>query len=60
MVVKESQRTANFTKNNEFQLLNGIKKCSLKQIVSLTCTLKEKFFAVATFEGLLVISFERD
>ena len=39
-------------KDNVFQLSHEIKKHSLKQVASITNTVKKKFFAAATFEGL--------
>ena len=37
-------------KNNDFQLKRN-KKHSLKQVISITCTLEKKFSVAATFEG---------
>ena len=31
-----------------------------KQVVTITCTLGRKFFAVATFEGFRVVSFQTE
>ena len=33
---------------------------TLKQAVSVTCTLEKKVFAAGTFEGLWVLSFQRE
>ena len=32
----------------------------LKQVVTVTCTLRKNFFAVATFEGFRVVSFQTE
>ena len=48
-------------KNNALQCLpvsTWNKKYLWKQIVIITYTLEKKLFAVATFEGLLVVSFK--
>ena len=41
-------------------MLKWKKKHLSKQVVSITCTLEETFFAAATFEGLWVVSFETE
>ena len=45
---------------NSFQQSHGIKKYPLKQVVRITYTLEKMFFAVATFEGLGVVSFQTE
>ena len=44
-------------KNNVFQLSHRIKKYLEKQVVTVTYTLEQRFFAVATFEGLFFLVF---
>ena len=41
-----------FLKKHCFPVITWNIKNSLKQIISITCMLKKKFFAAATFEGL--------
>ena len=39
-------------KNNAFQLSHGVKKHSLKQVVTIIYTLEKNVFAAASFKGM--------
>ena len=60
MVVGKALRiTIIFHKKQCLPLITRKKKHSLKQTVSVPCTLEKKVFAAATFEGLWVLSIWR-
>ena len=45
---------------NIFQLTNGEKKHSMKQVTPITYTLEKRFYATATLEGLCVVTFQTE
>ena len=50
----------NFYKANVFRLLHEMKSYLWNRDEPITYTLKKSFFAVATFEDLLVVSFQTE
>ena len=57
---KNFKVTKNLYKKQWLQVIKWNKKHSSNQVLSITCTLEERFFAAATFEGLWVVSFDTE
>ena len=58
MVEGTSGSQETFIKKNIVQLSQGIKNIYRMQVITIAYTLEKRFFAVATFEGLWVVSFQ--
>ena len=58
--LKTSQSNDKLLQKQWLPVIKWNKKHSSKQVVSITCTLEEKFSTAATFEGLRLVSFEAE
>ena len=55
---RDLRESINFYKKNIVQLSQGIKNIYRRQVITIAYTLEKRFFAVGTFEGLWVVSFQ--